>query len=314
MAYEKGSVQSTGSGKKALVTGSAGFIGQRVVEVLLRNGWHVEPFDIKLKDDILDKEAVKRKLEGCTHVIHLAGSLSENAGEAFEVNVKGTETLLECCSQQKIERFVFLSTCGVYGGSLKEPANEDTAPSPVTPYEKSKLEAEKKVLEYQELVPYTIVRAPLVMGTNEAWKKIVEYAKKGWIIGSGENRWQTVYVNDLAYSVYLAMVHKNAPYQTFIAAGSEQPTLKEIYLEIRKQAGMDAHLTHIPYIGALAVSYLVLPISMLTGKHFFSPEHIKRAVKQRWYDTSKITGLGFQPWISYSQGVSRMLKSLGEIK
>ncbi len=144
-----------------LVTGGCGFIGARLVRHLLERGVETRildnlsrgradnvPTDVELLvGDIREPDTVAEALAGVDAVVHLAafGSVVESIAdplENFEVNVRGTLTLLAASREAGVERFVFASTGGALMGKAKPPVDESTLPWPVSPYGASKLSGE----------------------------------------------------------------------------------------------------------------------------------------------------------------------------
>jgi len=152
--------------KKVLVTGGAGFIGSHLVDRLVAEGFEVTVLDNLstgrieninhllenekfrfIEGDVRDKKNVEEALEGVDAIYHLAAVTSvpfsiEHPKVTFEVNVDGTRNLLEACLDAGVGRFVFVSSCAVYGEPKYLPVDEVHPTCPVSPYAKSKLEAE----------------------------------------------------------------------------------------------------------------------------------------------------------------------------
>src|SRR5262245_21892327 len=158
---------------RALVTGAAGFIGSHLVDSLLRDGWRVtaldnfDPFydrNIKLANiqkhrecgnyrfvelDIRDRGALRSFPEQDIEVIaHLAAKAGvrpsiQDPVSYQEVNVLGTQNLLELARERGVRQFVFASSSSVYGVNPRVPWREDDAVLlPISPYASSKVSAE----------------------------------------------------------------------------------------------------------------------------------------------------------------------------
>jgi UDP-glucose 4-epimerase len=159
---------------RVLVTGGAGFIGSHVVDKLVNSGYNVRVIDDlsegklsnvegHLKDggvhffngDIRDVELVRKCIQGVDVVVHLAAVTSvpfsvANPSLTFDVNVNGTLNLLNVCVKADVKRFVFVSSCSVYGDPCYLPVDEKHPTCPLSPYAVSKLEGEELCKKYRE--------------------------------------------------------------------------------------------------------------------------------------------------------------------
>ena len=155
---------------EVLVTGGAGFIGSHVVDLLVERGYGVRVLDNLstgrlenieghldgdqvsfVQGDVRDVGLVRKSVQGVDALIHLAAVTSvpfsvENPDFTFEVNVGGTLNLLSSCVKEKVGKFVFVSSCAVYGEPRFLPVSEEHPTKPISPYAESKLAGEKYCL------------------------------------------------------------------------------------------------------------------------------------------------------------------------
>lgn len=147
-----------------LVTGGAGFIGSNLVDALVARGYAVRVLDnlstgkrSNLPDrddvelivgDVADAGTVRRAVEGCRAVVHLAAvasvqaSVDDPAG-THQSNLVGTLNLCEAMREAGIQRIVFASSAAVYGNNGEGyPIGEETPKAPLTPYAADKLASE----------------------------------------------------------------------------------------------------------------------------------------------------------------------------
>jgi len=229
---------------KVLVTGGAGFIGSHLVDGLLARGHSVTVFDnlssgtmdnLKthtgkpayrfIQGDIRDAEAVERALAGVDAVIHEAAMISvplsvKNPEFARSVNVDGTLTLLKASLGHGVKRFVYVSSCAVYGEQAELPISENAPLQPLSPYASSKLAAEKNCLAFHErdgletvCLRYFNVYGPR-QTTGEYAGVMMKFLERlhtdqpPIIYGDGEQTRDFIFVGDVAEATLLALERK----------------------------------------------------------------------------------------------------------
>jgi UDP-arabinose 4-epimerase len=165
---------------RVLVTGGVGFIGSHVCKCLSKAG--LEPISLDnlavghsdcalwgplVVGDIRDQDALVETLRAWMPlaVIHLAGvayvgESIEHPAKYYDVNVVGSQRLLEACRQVGVERIVFSSSCATYGVPSKQPIDETTRQDPINPYGRTKLFVEKMIMDYAQSygLRYAILR------------------------------------------------------------------------------------------------------------------------------------------------------------
>ncbi|MCS7049295.1 MAG: SDR family oxidoreductase [Verrucomicrobiae bacterium] len=146
---------------RILVTGGAGFIGSHLVEhfqhhaevrVLdnLRTGHRENLQGLQhefWEGSILDRDLVRRAMNGVDYVFHLAAMVSvpesmQRPIECNEINTTGTLTVLEEAARARVRRLVFSSSAAVYGDNPVVPKEETMTPEPKSPYAITKLDGE----------------------------------------------------------------------------------------------------------------------------------------------------------------------------
>lgn len=151
-----------------LVTGGAGYVGSHVCRLLLKKGYRVVVLDKllfgkqSLKElfkhkkfsfidgDIGDIGTLIRAVRGVDRVIHLAGIVGDPASalspmQTMEENHFATKALIDVCKYYGVSRFVFSSSCSVYGAG-EELLTEESELRPVSLYAQSKVYAERELL------------------------------------------------------------------------------------------------------------------------------------------------------------------------
>ena len=158
--------QFGGTGLVVLVVGGAGYIGSHAARVLRRHGHEVIIYDNLstghkalgdgselIVGDISDSASLTRVLRRVDAVMHFAahayvGESVTNPRKYFQNNVLGGLALLHAVLDSKVRKFIFSSTCAVYGVPAKVPITEDMPRLPVNPYGITKLVLEQALEAY----------------------------------------------------------------------------------------------------------------------------------------------------------------------
>ena len=147
---------------RVLVTGHRGYIGSVLVDRIKAAGHEVVGADTELYEDCTFggnkdsgiatinrdiRELSSFDLEGIDAIAHLAGVCNDPLGDllpetTFQINYAGTVRLAEIAKSSGVRRFVFSSSCSVYGAAGQEWIDEQSDPNPITPYGVSKWKAE----------------------------------------------------------------------------------------------------------------------------------------------------------------------------
>lgn len=188
--------------EKVLVTGAGGFIGSHLVEELIRQGYSVRAFvhynsrnswgwieelNSTIQDnlemfpaDIRDPFVVKKAIQGCSTVFHLAALIAIPysyiaPGEFIETNIKGTLNILQASLEEKVNRVIHTSTSEVYGTAQYVPIDESHPLQGQSPYSASKIAADKLAESYYLSfgLPVTTIRPFNTYGPCQSARAII---------------------------------------------------------------------------------------------------------------------------------------------
>src|SRR3989344_7520941 len=126
-------------GKKAVVTGGAGFIGTHLCSALRKEGYEVVSVDIKTGDDVRDTEKMKKLFAGAQYVFHLAALPRvpysiEHPQETHDHNINGTLSVLVAAKDAGVSKFIYSASSSAYGDADTMPLHESMDARPKSPY------------------------------------------------------------------------------------------------------------------------------------------------------------------------------------
>jgi len=243
---------------KYLITGGAGFLGINLVRYLHSRGHEVTSLDIVQFDypdmndkiriitgDIRDKQKVKEAIAGQDIVVHTAAALPLYKPEdIYSTDIDGTRNLIQESYEQKVKRFIHISSTAVYGIPDHHPLLENDKLDGVGPYGKAKILAEEECVKYREkgmCVP--IIRPKSFIGPERlgVFDLLYDWAYDGKgfpMIGKGNNRYQLLDVEDLCDAIYLtATLDEKIVNDTFNIGAKVFTTMREDYQAVLDVAG-----------------------------------------------------------------------------
>ena len=311
-----------------LITGATGFIGSHVTERLLqdktlgivailrKNNVNIEGLSKKgvivIEGNFYDKALVKRVFENhsINYVIHLAALRGAGSkDDYFLINVLGTEYLLEQSHKHRIDKFIFISSVGVYGTIPKEtPATLKTELVGDNAYHNSKILAEEKVKNFiTRGLNANIVRPTITYGSGDDGfpNTLVEMTKKRHFpLSWQDTKIHLLDVESFANLLWKMIKSSNSDQRIFLVADESPILLREL-----------VNLIHFHFYGTDYPAYLKLPnfIFKLLGAFFRMIRNEKwltriQLISRNWhYDIDEtISNYKYSPSITKNSFIKSM--------
>ncbi len=262
------------------VFGGSGFLGKQVVRALARQGWRIrvavrkatEAYDLKpmgdvgqiqvMRCDVRREADIARALEGSTACVNLVGIMHQTAGESFDiVHRQASQRMADICAKRGINDFVLVSALGANSGASSK-------------YQSTKGRAEELV---RKALPGAVVLRPGVMfgGGDSFFTALANQIKLFPLmpaIGGANNRFQPVYVGDVAAAVARTLGNSDARGKTYELGGPEVYAFKDLIKYTARETMCPRALVYLPVFFARMIgvagdiqSYLPLvPAPLLT--------------------------------------------------
>ena len=310
---------------KIALTGATGYTGGRLLDRFRADGHAVSalaraPREARdgvqwVAGDLADEAAIARLVEGADAVVHVA-AVYRTAGhpDAYyrDVNVAGTERLLEAAARAGVSRFVHTSTVGVHGDVKRPPADETAPFAPGDVYQRTKAEGEAVALDFHRRrgLPVAVIRPAAIYGPGETrLLKLFRAIARGRyaIVGSGEAFYHPVYIDDLVDGYRLALERPEAVGEAFIVGGPRYVSQRELAALIARHTGGRVLPFRIPAAPIQLAGDLVEAICVPFGIE--PPLHRRRVdfwTKSRAFSIDKARRmLGYAPKVDLDEGVAR---------
>jgi nucleoside-diphosphate-sugar epimerase len=285
------------------ISGGAGFLGLHLARHFVAQGYDVRTLDIapiddpvegevtEIRGDMRDAARVRELCEGADVVVHAAAALPIRGSrrEIMSVNVDGTASLLAAAREAGVWRFVYISSTAVYGVPRVHPIGEDFPLEGVGAYGESKIACERLVgsspLETVVIRPKTFL-GPERLGVFEILFDWIRDGRRIYVLGSGDNRYQLLAVEDLVDAIDRACSADVAG-ETFNVGATEFGTVRSDLEALIAHAGTASRLRPIPARpGELALRALELARVSPLGEW-----HYKTASRDSFVDVSKAESL-----------------------
>jgi UDP-glucose 4-epimerase len=304
------------SGKTCCITGATGFIGGRLCQRLQDLGCKVRalsrtvqsgPWEDIVMIDLRRQTLPPQALRSCDVVFHLAAKVhadtrDDEDPEGYEaVNCGGTQRLLEAAMDAQVKSFVFFSSVKAMGEAHEGCWDERANPRPVTPYGKSKRQAETLVLGAQQVPHRCVLRPSVVYGPHAKGNlaRMIRAVERGYFppLPPIDNQRSMVHVDDIVAAALHAAMHPRAQQEVFIVTDGRVYSTSEIYIAIRQALGQAPPRWHLPQVlfktaalgGDILSRFIRQPMPI-------GSRSLNKVFGSECYDGSRIMrALGFQP-------------------
>ena len=280
-----------------LVTGATGYIGRRIVSRLVEQGQEVRCLVRTSSDlsplkglqvqvhrgEVADPASLMSACEGVEAVVHTVGIIREQGTNTFErTNHIGTRNLVEAARGAGVKRLVYLSAIGA-------------GPDPKLPYLYSKWQGEQTVSAAE--IPHVILRPSIVFGRGDEFINALAAAVRLGpivpIIGSGKNRFQPIFVDDLVRCVERILKDEAYDGRVLEIGGPEHLTYRDIVDAIIRTFGRRRLKVRVPLI---AMRLLAPLLGLLTPHPPITPAQLKMINLDNIAEPDSVErDFGFQP-------------------
>jgi nucleoside-diphosphate-sugar epimerase len=276
--------------QRVLITGATGFVGSHVAEGFVDCGWQVATVarpssDIALlerlgvtihRGDLSDAALLRRLVPELDVVVHCAAKVGDwgPVADYRAVNVNALRGLLDACKGQPLQRFVHMSTLGVYA-ARHHYGTDEKEPLPARHgdgYTQTKVEAEQLVMQYYRDfgIPVVIVRPGFVYGPRDrtVMPRLIDNLRRGkvrYLGGMGKRALNTIYVKNLVDAVFLVLDHPQAVGQVYNLTDGETVSKRQFIEAIADALKLEKPIRSPPLWVARLLTWWMEKMARLKG-------------------------------------------------
>lgn len=313
-----------------LISGAAGFIGQKLARRLSARGDVVTGLDIApvagesfpgkfVRGDVRDRRAVERATRGCDAVFHLAAAHHDfgiDAATYWNVNVEGTKLLCDVMSEMAVRQICFYSSVAVFGDA-QEPRTEETEAHPTSAYGQSKLEAERVIHRWWSMGDRRalIVRPTLTFGPMNFGNmySLINQIYRGLYlqVGGGTNTKSICYVENLLDATLFLWESRNlAPFDCFNYVDKPDLSSSQLSEMIAVALGRKKPRLRIPLELALAMCWPFDVARKALGVNTkVSADRVRKfAVERTVFEAAKVRAAGFSAEVELPEAIAATVR------
>jgi UDP-glucose 4-epimerase len=278
-------------------------LGSLLVSRLVEQGLHVINIDLQpspqthpnlesYQADIRDGGRLKGIFSTARidTVFHCAAMLAHGSMDhqtLWTSNVDGTREVALAARRSNVERLIYTSSNCLWGESFGRPVREDDEPRPIETYGLSKWEGEKALKEFEGELQIVTLRCPTIidegrLGLLTILFDFIADNRKVWVVGSGANRYQFIYAQDLIGAMLRVWDYGRSG--TFGIGSDDVRPMRDIYQYVIDQAGSGSRVMSLPKGPTL----LAMRLAYLAKISPLGPYHYKMIAEDFSFDTAAI--------------------------
>ncbi len=321
--------------KTIFITGATGLVGSHATEQALKRGHRVRALirgtsDTRWLDrwgvetvvgDLEDPDSLRAGVAGADWVFNCAAKVGDwgTLDEFRRLNVEALRLLLDAAADANLQRFVHVSSLGVYEARDHFGTDETVPPAATSldAYTRSKTEAEALVLEYhrQRGLPAAIVRPGFIYGERDrtVLPKLLLNLRRGSFVyfGSGDQALNCIYVKNLVHGIFLAAENPAAIGEVFNLTDGQPVSKKQFVGRVAELAGLKPPARRIPRGVAKVLAAVVEGVAKRRGARnapIINQARYKFLALNLDYSIEKARRvLGYQPPFAFEQGIEQAM-------
>ncbi len=323
--------------EKALVTGGTGFLGKRLIECLVSEGYPVRVLARKLSNieplkklgveiffgDVADKASLASAFDGIDIVVHAAAGTNGSKKDSEQGTIEGTRNVLELCKDRNIRKLIYISSCSVYGVAdyktdqiVTEESSIERFPAKRGYYSASKQQAETLVIGSMNMngFPVVILRPGTIYGPGgDLYTPMMGFLlinKVFIVIGNGKFELPFVYIDNLIEAIVKSIQSDEADNQIFNVVDSERITKKDYIEKLIKRLYPKSMIIYFPYSILYFITWTQeLALRLLKKKPFLTRYRLISSQRNIRYDNSQLMKiLRWAPIVSSDKAINSILE------
>jgi len=318
-----------------LVTGASGFLGGYIVDSYVRHGIPVRALVRKsshlqslqnyvdsgkvslIFGSMTDHASLQKAVQGVTHIVHVAAVIGPNIPNKVyrEINIEGTQALVEFAIAEKVERFTLISSVSTYGNGITPGGivTEATPQIPSNPYGESKFAQQEIVFaaHRQHGLPVVAIEPPVIygprarVGIGEAFKAVK--MRLAPLLDFGRGRINLVFVTDVVGLLEAADTSDAALGERFLVAGPRFVSHKEILQLVAQSLRVRPLYIPIPlWLTVIGLTLNNIILKILGKDIFLKADYFYNFTKGADYRPDKARELlGWSPQVDVTEGIPK---------
>ena len=324
--------------QRLLITGASGLVGSHLAEATLARGiptvllvrdeskvsWLKALGAEIAKGELTNAASLQSACRGVTHIVQCAAKVGDwgPAEDYLKTNLDGLKHLISSIDPQSFQRFIHISSLGVYASGNHEKTDESTpmADRGMDGYTHSKIQSEAFL---QDLIktrqfPAVVLRPGFIYGKRDQTilPKLIESLRIGRVryLGNPDNKVNNTYVGNLVDAILLTLSHSNALGQTYNITDPRLVSKREFMETICTQLQIDPPTRKVPYGIAKRLASVMEMTYRILGKQqapLLSQARVKFLGANLNYSSEKAKReLGYAPHVDFTEAMQSVLSEI----